>query len=368
MACRRCHDPGRAVINGTRGSAGVKRLAIVVGTRPEIIKMAPVVHECQRRGAQFAIIHSGQHYTRSMDGLFFEQLGLPRPARRLRVGSDSRERQVMRAASGLEGAFAREDPPAVLVQGDTNTVLAGAMAARKLGIRLGHVEAGLRSGDARMPEEFNRIMADHLSDLLFAPTAHAAAIPRHEGARGRVLVTGNTIVDSVMRNAPRAGPPARGRYFLASLHRQESVDDGAALSGIVAALEDIQRLHGAPVILPLHPRSRKMARRFGVRLDRLRVTGPVGYLGFLGLQKGAALVLTDSGGVQEEACVLGVPCVTMRESTERPETVRAGANRVAGTGRAGIVSAAAEALRPRRWKNPLGDGRAAGRILDALDL
>lgn len=346
----------------------MKRLAIVVGTRPEIIKMAPVVFECQRRGAPFAIIHSGQHYTRSMDGLFFEQLGLPRPARRLRVGSDSRERRIMRAAAGLERALAREDPPAVLVQGDTDTVLSGALAAQKLGIKLGHVEAGLRSGDPRMPEEFNRIMTDHVSDLLFAPTARAAANARGEGARGKILVTGNTVVDSVMRNAGRAGPAPEGRYFLASLHRQETVDDRAALSGIVAALEDIQRAHGAPVVLPLHPRSRKMARRFGVDLSRLRVTGPVGYLDFLGLEKGASLVLTDSGGVQEEACVLGVPCVTMRESTERPETVEVGANRVAGTGRRQIAAAAEAALRPRRWKNPLGDGRAAGRILDALDL
>lgn len=346
----------------------MKRLAVVVGTRPEIIKMAPIVFECQKRGAPFAIIHSGQHYTNSMDGLFFEQLGLPRPARRLRVGSDSRERQVMRAASGLEGAFAREEPPAVLVQGDTNTVLAGALAAQKLGIKIGHVEAGLRSGDARMPEEFNRIMADHAADLLFAPTSHAAANLRREGARGRVLVTGNTIVDSVSRNLSRAGPPREGRYFLASLHRQESVDDKATLAGIVGALEELQRVHGAPVVLPLHPRTRKMARRFKINLGKLCITGPVGYFDFLGLEKGASLILTDSGGVQEEACVLGVPCVTMRESTERPETVRAGANKVAGTGRAGIVAAAKDALRPRRWKNPLGDGRAAGRILDALDL
>ena len=346
----------------------MKRLAVVVGTRPEIIKMAPIVFECQRRGVPFAIIHSGQHYTKSMDGLFFEQLGLPRPARRLCVGSDTRERQVMRAAAGLEGAFAREEPPAVLVQGDTNTVLAGAVAAQKLGIKLGHVEAGLRSDDLCMPEEFNRRMADQVSDLLFAPTSYAAANLRREGVRGRILVTGNTIVDSVMRNSDRASSPPMGRYFLASLHRQESVDDKATLSGIIRALQDIRRAHGTPVVLPLHPRSKKMARRFGIGFGSLHVTGPVGYLDFLGLEKGASLVLTDSGGVQEEACVLGVPCVTMRESTERPETVRAGANRVAGTGRASIVAAAGKALRPRRWKNPLGDGRAAGRILDALNL
>ena len=346
----------------------MKRLAVVVGTRPEIIKMAPIVFECQRRGVPFAIIHSGQHYTKSMDGLFFEQLGLPRPTRRLRVGSDTRERQVMRAAAGLEGAFVREEPPAVLVQGDTNTVLAGAIAAQKLGIKLGHVEAGLRSDDLYMPEEFNRRMADQISDLLFAPTSYAAANLRREGVRGKILVTGNTIVDSVMHNSDRASSPPGGKYFLASLHRQESVDDKATLSGIIKALQEIQRIHDTPVVLPLHPRSKKMARRFGISFGNLHVTGPVGYLDFLGLEKGASLVLTDSGGVQEEACVLGVPCVTMRESTERPETVRAGANRVAGTGRANIVAAARKALHPRRWNNPLGDGRAAGRILDALNL
>ena len=358
----------RAVINGTPAGRGVKRLAIVVGTRPEIIKMAPVVFECQERKIPFAIIHSGQHYTRSMDSVFFEQIGLPKPARRLRVGSDSRERQVMRAAVALEGAFAREDPPAVLVQGDTNTVLAGALAAQKLGLRLGHVEAGLRSGDARMPEEFNRIMADRVSDLLFAPTAHAASNLRRERVRGRILVTGNTVVDSVVRNVGRAGPAPAGRYFLASLHRQESVDERSTLAGIAAALGDLQRIHGVPVVLPLHPRSRKMARRFGIGMGGLRVMEPAGYLEFLGLERGAALILTDSGGVQEEACVLGVPCVTMRESTERPETVEAGANIVAGTSRRGITEAAGRALKLGRWKSPLGDGRASGRILDALDL
>lgn len=346
----------------------MKRLAIVVGTRPEIIKMAPVVFECAKRKVPFAIIHSGQHYTRSMDSVFFEQMGLPKPARRLRVGSDSRERQVMRAAAALEGAFASEDPPAVLVQGDTNTVLAGALAAQKLGIRLGHVEAGLRSGDWKMPEEFNRTVADHVSDMLFAPTAHSASNLRREGVRGRVWVTGNTVVDSVMQNLGRAAPAPAGRYFLASLHRQESVDDGPTLAGIMSALGEIGRAHGVPVILPLHPRSKKMARKFSVSTGGVCVREPAGYLEFLGLERGAALILTDSGGVQEEACVLGVPCVTMRESTERPETVRAGANTVAGTTEKGIAEAAARALEPRRWKNPLGDGRASGRILDALDL
>lgn len=353
-----------------------RRVAVVVGTRPEIIKMAPVVKECQRRGADFFIIHSGQHYSYGLDGVFFKQLGLPRPDYRLDVGSDSRERQVLRICAGVERAVAREGPDVVLVQGDTNTVLAGALVAAKLRKRLGHVEAGLRSFDARMPEEFNRIVADSLSTHLFAPTATAKRNLRvHSGITAGVHVTGNTVVDAIRQNLEASdGSDVLERlsvgtkdFALVSLHRQENVDDGATFARVVAALRGIRAEHGIPVVFPMHPRSRKMAKRFGVDLGGISVTSPVDYFAFLRLQRHARFVLTDSGGVQEEACVLGTPCVTLRESTERPETVDVGANIVAGTRPDRILRAAARSAGKRgAWDNPFGGGDAARRIMDIV--
>jgi UDP-N-acetylglucosamine 2-epimerase (non-hydrolysing) len=348
-------------------------VAIVLGTRPEIIKMAPVAEALKKRRVKSRIVHTGQHYSYEMDRVFFDELDVPRPAAYLEVGSGPHGAQTGLMLQRLEAEFQRAPPDLVLVQGDTNTVLAGALAAAKLSIPVGHVEAGLRCFDMSLVEEQNRVVADQLSDLHFAPTGVSRANLAREGIRGRgVSVTGNTIVDAVRAWWPvaRTGPRLEGgEYALATLHRQENVDDRARLRGMLRALDRVGGLLGVPVFLPLHPRTSAMMRKWKIRAGGgLFVMEPVGYLNFLNLLEGSRLVLTDSGGVQEEACILRVPCVTMRASTERPESVRVGANVVAGTSPDGIVRAAARmARRPRRWRNPFGDGRAGARIAAACE-
>jgi UDP-N-acetylglucosamine 2-epimerase (non-hydrolysing) len=348
-------------------------IAIVFGTRPEIIKMAPIIYELQKRRIPFITIHSGQHYSYEMDRVFFKQLRLPNPTYKLEVGSMPQPEQLATIISRVGKALKTAKPDVVLVQGDTNTVLGGALAAKTLGIRLGHVEAGLRSYDNRMPEETNRILADHCSDLLFAPTGHSRDILLGEGIpRKKVFVTGNTIVDSVYSNLGNLQTNMMQRlkiapkqYFLTSIHRQENVDDVKVFSSLIAALKRIGKTFGLSVVYPIHPRSAKMAKKFKISLKGIITVPPVDYFTFLSLQKNARLVLTDSGGVQEESCIIGVPCVTLRKSTERPETVLAGANMVAGTTPDGIVFAAKKMLnRKKPWKNPFGDGRSAARIVD----
>jgi UDP-N-acetylglucosamine 2-epimerase (non-hydrolysing) len=265
----------------------------------------------------------------------------------------------------------------VLVEGDTNSVLGSALAAQKSGVRVGHVEAGLRSFDRSMPEELNRILTDHLSDLLFAPTEHAAGQLEREGvARERVRVTGNTVVDELLLQRDRAmGNGALARhgvtprhYLLATVHRAENTDDVARLTGIVAGLGGCAARTELPVLCALHPRTRARLEGLAAHVPAgVRLLPPLPYLEFLGLHAGAALMLTDSGGLQEEACVLGVPCVTLRDNTERPESLAVGANRLAGADPQRIIEAALAMMHvPRMWEHPFGDGHAAERILDAL--
>ncbi len=315
------------------------KIAIILGTRPEIIKLSPIIRECERRKLDYCLIHTGQHYSYEMDRIFFDELKLPLPGYHLDVGSGSHGRQTGKMLAGIEDILAKEAPGLVYVQGDTNTVLAGALAASKLHIRIGHVEAGLRSFDRAMPEEVNRILTDHLSDLLFAPTAASKELLLKEGlAESRVFVTGNTIVDAVRENLMLTGKkllPSLGlspkSYLLSTLHRQENVDDRARLTEIFKGLGLVSGEYGLPVVLPVHPRTRKMIEAFGLKMpENVRLAEPVGFLEFLEAESNARLVLTDSGGVQEECCILGVPCVTLRESTERPETIQVGANVLAG--------------------------------------
>ena len=316
-------------------------IAIVLGTRPEIIKMAPVIRECERRNLDYFILHTGQHYSYSMDRIFFEQLELPQAKYNLDVGSGSHAEQTGKIMAGVEKVLMAERPDVVLVQGDTNTVVAGALAASKLHIRVGHVEAGLRSYDRTMPEEINRVVADHISDYLFAPTDISRENLRKEGiAEEKIFVTGNTIVDSVYQNLEIAkrkvnvladlGLEPKG-YFLVTAHRAENVDNSNRLGEILKGLEQVASEFSLPVVFPVHPRTRKMVAEFGFEFDGIRAIEPLGFLEFLQLEANARLVLTDSGGVQEEACILGVPCVTLRDNTERPETVDVGANMLAGT-------------------------------------
>ena len=353
------------------------KIAIVVGTRPEIIKMAPVVRACLDRGVPYLLLHTGQHYSFELDGVFFAELGLPAPHRNLEVGSGSQSYQLAAVIEGLAPVLVEERPDVVLVEGDTNSVLAAALAANKSGIAVGHVEAGLRSYDRRMPEELNRVLTDHLADWLFAPTPGARDILRGEGLpASRIHVTGNTVVDELLLQRLRADRPGLaerfgvtpGRYALATVHRAENVDDDGRLRSILAGLDAAGRALGIPVLAAFHPRTTARMAALGLTASgTVRGLPPLGYLDFLGLHAAAALMLTDSGGLQEEACCLRVPCVTLRDNTERPESVAVGANVLAGADTEAIVACArAMAAKPRTWENPFGDGMSGLRIVDLL--
>jgi UDP-N-acetylglucosamine 2-epimerase (non-hydrolysing) len=360
-------------------------LAIVLGTRPEIIKMSPIIRSCQKNGVDFFILHTGQHYSYEMDRVFFEELGLPTPDFNLDVGSKSHAEQTGLIMTGIEKILLKEKPDVVLVQGDTNTVLAGTLAASKTYIRkdssqpidVGHIEAGLRSFDRSMPEEVNRIVADHLSRYLFAPTEKAREHLCREGIpEEKIFVTGNTIVDAVRENlsiSNKRGDSLKNLglspdgYFLVTLHRQENVDNKKRLKGILEGLFQIHEKTGMPFVFPVHPRTEKMIGSFKLKMTGFQMIKPLGFLEFLQLESHARLALTDSGGVQEEACILNVPCVTIRDSTERPETVDVGANIVAGIDPASIIHASETMLeRSRSWKNPFGDGKTGDRIVDIV--
>lgn len=350
------------------------KIAIILGTRPEIIKMSPVVRELEKRHIDFFILHTGQHYSYNLDKIFFEQLKLPRAKYNLEVGSGSHAEETGKMLIGIEKVLLEEKPDAVLVEGDTNSVLAGALGAAKLGIKVGHVEAGLRSYDRSMPEEINRVLADHLSDYLFPPTPKSKEILLGEGiSEKKIFVTGNTIVDAVYQNLEIAREKENvlqtlklksKEYFLVTLHRQENVDNKERFSSILEGLNRVAAEFGMPLIYPVHPRSRKMLTNFGIQPQHLTLIEPVDFISFLQLESSAKLILTDSGGVQEEACILNVPCVTLRDNTERPETVEVGANILAGALPTKILECARMMLKKdRKWTNPFGDGKAAERIV-----
>lgn len=353
------------------------KIAIIVGTRPEIIKMSPIIRECQRLNLEYVLLHTGQHYSYAMDGVFFEQLQLPQPHYNLNVGSGSHAEQTGRLLMGIEPVLQKEQPDIVLVQGDTNTVLAGALAAAKLHIKIGHVEAGLRSYDKRMPEEINRVLTDHCSDLLFAPTEQARHILLEERiSSDQIFLTGNTIVDAVFHTVQLAEKHAhvfddlglkKQEYFLVTMHRQENVDDQARLQSILKGLRDLNKKYNLPVIYPIHPRSCKKIQEFGLDTAGMTLVEPMDFLGFLNLEQHARVVLTDSGGVQEETCILGTPCVTLRGNTERPETLAVGANVLAGAYPENIVECASVMFTKKKdWGNPFGDGTSGKKIIDIL--
>ena len=353
------------------------KISIVLGTRPEIIKFSPIIRECESLDLDYFILHTGQHYSFNMDRVFFEQLELPKAEYNLDVGSGSHAEQTGKMLIGIEKVLRREEPDVILVEGDTNTVLAGALAAVKLGIKVGHMEAGLRSYDRQMPEEINRVLADHCSDLLFAPTEKSKRILFGEGIpEEKIFVTGNTIVDAVYQNLEIAKRKVNvydwlgiydGGYFLATVHRQENVDDEKRFRGILKSLELVREEFGFPVVYPIHPRAEKQLKVFNVKVNGVKIVEPLDYLSFLQLESNAKLILTDSGGVQEEACILGVPCVTLRYNTERPETLDVGSNVLAGTNPYEVVKKAELMLNGKNcWENPFGDGKAGERIIRIL--
>jgi UDP-N-acetylglucosamine 2-epimerase (non-hydrolysing) len=357
------------------------KIGIIVGTRPEIIKMAPVIRECKKRGIAHFIIHSNQHYSQEMDSIFFKELSLPAPDYNLGVGSGLHSNQTGNILIKMEPILLQEKPDVILVQGDTNTVLAGALAASKLDIKVGHIEAGLRSYDRTMPEETNRILTDHMSEYLFAVGPNQHAILAKEGiASDKIFTVGNTVSDSLFQHLDISASSSdilaklnvvSGDFFLATVHRASNVDIMANLLELLALFDKLHDRFKQKIVWPIHPRTQAKLIEFSIDLpDYLTLVPPVGYLDFIQLQKHAQLILTDSGGIQEEACLLGVPCITLRENTERPESIEVGANVLVGRDANKALAAAEQWLshdseRPK-WTNPFGDGHVAETILDII--
>ncbi len=356
------------------------RICVVVGTRLEIIRMARVIHELRARQADFVLIHTGQHYEANMSEVFFRELELPSPDVNLETGSGTQAEQTATALVRLERAFEDIGRDVVLVEGDTNTVLAAALAGAKLGIDVGHVEAGLRSYDLRMPEEHNRRLTDHLSAYLFAPTGGAAETLRKEACWGDVHVTGNTVIDACLRYGPKAEEKSEilreipfDRFALATAHRAENVDDPEVLR----QLFHIFTHSPIPVVYPIHPRARRRFRMAHLEADLeasddVALLSPLGYFDFLSLLMRCTFVLTDSGGIQEEATAPNIrkKVFVLRESTERPEAVDAGYAEVVGTEADGVLRRLRRFLE-EGWSSdspsPFGDGDAGRRIVDCFE-
>jgi len=355
-------------------TSGRMRVICVAGARPNYMKVKPVMDALEERGAEVILVHTGQHYDPAMSEVFFADLRIRRPDYFLGAGSGSHAAQTGRVMTAFEPLAARLRPDIVVVVGDVNSTLACALVTAKSGSLLAHVEAGLRSRDWSMPEEINRVVTDRVSDYLFAPSDDAVANLRAEGYRDdQITLAGNVMADTLLASLDRAlahGTLARlgltpGQYGLATLHRPANVDDPAVLTALLRALGDIARL--CPLILPAHPRTAERLRDAGVPA-RIRVLPPAGYLDFLALQASARLVLTDSGGVQEETTILGIPCLTLRDNTERPVTLTHGTNQLVGRDPAVILTAARRILAspPAPQRPPLWDGHAGQRIATTL--
>jgi len=353
------------------------KIVTIVGARPQFIKAAPVGWAFREAGHTEFLLHTGQHYDENMSRVFFEELGIKSPDINLGVGSGSHGEQTGKMLHGIEEVLLVENPDWVVVFGDTNSTLAGALAAVKLHIPVAHVEAGLRSFNRMMPEEHNRVLTDHCSDLLFCPTEISVKNLRKEGITKGVHLVGDTMYDAVLHFGEilreRSTVMERldlepGGYLLATLHRPSNVDNGDNLREILQAFLDI----GKPVIFPVHPRTRERINKLdpafkkALSTSRLKMIDPVGYLDMLMLEKHAATILTDSGGIQKEAYFFEVPCVTIRTETEWLETVAGGWNVVVGTDRSLIVAEALNKNRQRSQENFYGDGNASKKILQAL--
>jgi len=354
------------------------KICIILGTRPEIIKMSPIIRECQRRHLNYFILHTNQHYSESLDKIFLKELELIKPKYNLRIGSGTHAEETGKMLIRIERVLIKEKPDVVLLEGDTNSVLAGALGAVKLHIKIGHIESGLRSYFREMPEEINRILTDHCSDFLFAPTDNAKEILIKEDiSKNKIFVTGNTIVDAVYQNLKLAEKKSkilkklnleRRKYFLLTTHRPENVDKKERFRGILEGLRLVCKKFNLPIIFPIHPRPKKRMKEFKLKCPAgVRIIKMIGFLDFLELETNAELVLTDSGGVQEETCILKVPCVTLRDNTERPETLEVGSNILAGVEAKKILNNVYKMLqKERKWENPFGDGRSGKRIIEII--
>jgi UDP-N-acetylglucosamine 2-epimerase len=354
------------------------KILTIVGARPQFIKAAPVSQALRARHRE-VLVHTGQHYDAGMSDVFFAELGIPEPDANLGIGSGSHGQQTGRMLMAIEELLLAERPDWVLVYGDTNSTLAGALAAVKLGVPVAHVEAGLRSFNRAMPEEHNRVLTDHCADLLFCPTQTAVNLLAAEGVTAGVHLVGDVMVDALRQHAAVArqrssllgqlGLAPQG-YVLATVHRPYNTDVPDNLRSIFAAFGDIYRQSGRPVVLPLHPRTHRQMDALALEPPAgIRLIDPVGYLDMLALQQAAHLILTDSGGVQKEAYTFAVPCITLRPETEWVETVQTGWNVIVGADRDAIVRAATQRAWPAGPPPPVfGDGHAAERIVEVLEL
>lgn len=358
------------------------RILAVAGARPNFMKIAPIVAELRSARDLFEtiIVHTGQHYDASLSAVFFDELGIPRPDVSLDVGSGSHARQTAGIMTAFEPVLLDQRADLVLVVGDVNSTIACALVASKLGVPVAHVEAGLRSFDRTMPEEINRVLTDQISDLLFTTESTAHDNLRREGiADAKIHFVGNVMIDTLLTHRERARAMnvpakfglARGAYGLMTLHRPSNVDVEAVFERILTAVDVIS--NDLPIVFPVHPRTRPAVARSAtasalVAAGRLRIIDPLGYLDFLGLTEACRVVLTDSGGVQEETTILGVPCLTLRANTERPVTITHGTNRLVGMDPDTIIEAWRQigVETPHSRTPPLWDGRAAGRIVDVL--
>ena len=364
----------------------MKRMYLVAGARPNFMKIAPIVRALRAHGGlAFKIIHTGQHYDRDMNDVFFEELGIPEPDIFMAAGGGSHSQQSAKIMVAFEELCQTERPDAVLVVGDVNSTLACSIVAKKLNISVAHVEAGLRSGDMTMPEEINRIVTDSISDWFFVTEPSGIAHLKREGKQDSMIhYVGHVMIDNLLYQVEKlAGIDVSssetssvkaahrvngGRYGVVTLHRPSNVDSAEMMERIGGALKEIAI--ELPLIFPVHPRTRGNLEKFGIKLGpNITLMGPQAYMAFLDLWKDATVVLTDSGGLQEETTALGVPCITIRENTERPVTVEEGSNVLAGTDPARIVDEVRKVLRGegKQGRRPhLWDGKAAERIVDVL--
>ena len=365
------------------------KIATILGTRPEIIKMAPIIDEISKRGIDQIVLHTGQHYDKEMSDNFFRDLEIPSPDYNIHVGSASHGKQTGLMMKGIEEVLVSEKPDIVLVQGDTNAVLAGALVASKLHIAVGHVEAGLRSFDMTMPEEINRRVADVASSMYFVPTVESAINLLAEGfSRRNLIVTGNTVVDACFRHleiAKKRGIEEESlsrldienmdNILTLTMHRAENVDDRKRVTSIIEALKELDQMN---IIFPIHPRTKNTLQEFGLfdeldSLEHVHIIKPIGYLDFLQLTSASTLILTDSGGLQEEAITLDVPALTLRYNTERPETVTSGGNILVGSDKDAILEYVDRILSDEEFRdrmknapNPYGQGDSAKLTVDAI--
>ena len=349
------------------------KIASVVGARPNFIKCAPLSKELRKEFDE-VIIHTGQHYDYEMNKIFFDELGIPEPDYHLEVGSGSHGYQTGEMLKRTEEVLTKEAPDLVLVFGDTNTTLAGALAASKLHIKVAHVEAGLRSFDRRMPEEINRVLTDHCSNLLFCPTETAVENLKKEGINNGVHLTGDVMVDALKENIEIAEKKSNvldelslkpKEYYLATVHRAESTDEFIRLKSIVEAFCEIKNL-----VFPCHPRTEKFLKQFGLwdkLTEHVKVIKPVGYLDMLMLEKNAQKILTDSGGIQKEAYIFKVPCITLRENTEWVETMEDGWNVLTGANKEKIVKKANDFEPEGEQRDVFGSGDASEKITKVLE-